>query len=202
MTGEIVPVEVSPIVAPVVSPEDMVRQMELFQKLKAKLLDPKTDVCKIKGKPFVKRAGWRKLALAFNISDEIVSTEKEEAEDWFTWRIQVRAWAPNGRSAVGIGACSSREREFAHLDHDVYAIAHTRAKNRAISDLIGSGEVSAEEMRAGNSSEKQGKNADNSRKRKLTESGNDDREEKAPNSLPPGSRAVWNRETKKWEVQL
>jgi len=145
---DIVPVESSPIVVPAITPEKMVEQMDLFQKLKAQLLDPKTDVVDIKGKPYVKRSGWRKLALAFNISDEVLSTEKEEVEGGYVWRIQVRAWAPNGRSAVGIGACSSTEREFAHPDHDIYAIAHTRAKNRAISDLIGSGEVSAEELRA------------------------------------------------------
>ena len=34
------------------------------------------------------------------------------------------------------------------MEHDVYATAHTRAKNRAISDLVGGGEVSAEEMLA------------------------------------------------------
>lgn len=33
-------------------------------------------------------------------------------------------------------------------DHNLYATAATRAKNRAISDLVGGGEVSAEEMKA------------------------------------------------------
>jgi len=145
--GEIVPVEASPIVKPATTPEAMVQQMELFERLKAQLLDPNTDICDIKGKPYVKRSGWRKLALAFNISDEIISSEKEEGEDGsVTWRTQVKAIAPNGRTSIGVGACSSRERSFAHPEHDIYAIAHTRAKNRAISDLIGPGEVSAEEM--------------------------------------------------------
>lgn len=31
-------------------------------------------------------------------------------------------------------------------EHNIYAIAETRAKNRAISDMVGGGEVSAEEM--------------------------------------------------------
>jgi len=147
MTSELAPVQDSPIVVPAVTADQMVEQMRLFQRLKAKLLS-KADVVPIQGKPYVKRSGWRKLALAFNISDEILSTEKEDLEGGYVWRIQVRAWAPNGRSAVGIGACSTRERAFSHTDHDVYAIAHTRAKNRAISDLIGSGEVSAEELEA------------------------------------------------------
>jgi hypothetical protein len=135
------------IVAPAVSPSQLANQMRLFQELKARLLDYQTDVVEIQGRPFIKRSGWRKLALAFNISDEIVRAEKEDHPDGsFTWRITVRAWAPNGRSVMAVGACSSRERKFAHPEHDVYAIASTRAKNRAISDLIGSGEISAEEL--------------------------------------------------------
>jgi len=33
-------------------------------------------------------------------------------------------------------------------EHNIYAIAETRAKNRAISDMVGGGEVSAEELNA------------------------------------------------------
>jgi hypothetical protein len=87
----------------------------------------------------------------FNLSDEIVEAEKimaQGSED-YTWRFVVRVTAPNGRTALGVGMCSTEERNFAHKDHDVYATAHTRAKNRAISDIIGAGEVSAEEIQAG-----------------------------------------------------
>lgn len=54
--------------------------------------------------------------------------------------------APNGRSIVGHGACSASERGFTHPDHDVISTAWTRALNRGISDMIGMGEVSAEEL--------------------------------------------------------
>jgi len=139
-------VETSPIVRQAVSAEVMKEQMRQFQNLKASLLD-KSDVATIQNKPFIKRSGWRKLALAFNLSDEIIKEEKEIIGDEFEWRIWVKAWAPNGRFSTGIGGCCSDERDFAHLRHDVYATAHTRAKNRALSDLIGSGEVSWEELR-------------------------------------------------------
>jgi len=43
-------------------------------------------------------------------------------------------------------ASSKEKSRWAHEEHDVYALAHTRAKNRAIADLIGGGEVSAEEI--------------------------------------------------------
>jgi len=135
------------IVKPAVPIDEIAAHMQLFQQLKVKLLS-KDDVVIIKEKPFIKRSGWRKFALAFNISDEIVKAEREDlGEGEYVWRLWVRCIAPNGRTSFGVGSCSTREREsFAHEEHDVYAIAHTRAKNRAISDLIGSGEVSAEEI--------------------------------------------------------
>ena len=132
-------------------PEVAAARMRLFEALKLSLLndsDIQTFVDKGKQRSFIKRSGYRKLALAFNISDEIIKEEREQdpASGLTVWRIHVRASEKNGRSAVGIGACSSRERAFAHPDHDIYATAHTRSKNRAISDLIGSGEISAEEI--------------------------------------------------------
>ena len=139
-------IEASPIVVPAVSAVVMRASMQEFQRLKASLLD-KSDVATIQNKPFIKRSGWRKMALAFNLSDEIVKDERVVHNDDFECRIWVKVWAPNGRSVVGIGACSSKERNFAHVEHDVYATAHTRAKNRALSDMIGSGEVSWEELR-------------------------------------------------------
>lgn len=145
--GTLVGVEASPIVCQAVTAEEMKAQMQQFQNLKASLLDKNTDIATIQNKPYIKRSGWRKMGLAFNLSDEIVKEVRDEIDGGFLWRIWVRVWAPNGRSVVGIGGCCSDERDFAHLEHDVYATAHTRAKNRALSDMIGSGEVSWEELR-------------------------------------------------------
>jgi hypothetical protein len=44
-------------------------------------------------------------------------------------------------------------RHWSHWRHDIKTLAHTRAKNRAISDLVGSGEVSFEEMESPNADE-------------------------------------------------
>ena len=131
-------------------PEVAAARMRLFEALKISLLqdsDIQTIPTKDGKRSFIKRSGYRKLALAFNISDEIIKEECiQEPAGVTIWRIHVKASERNGRFAVGIGACSSRERTFAHPDHDIYATAHTRAKNRAISDLIGSGDISAEEI--------------------------------------------------------
>jgi len=113
--------------------------------LKTRLLDPKTDIVKIGGKDCIKRTGTRKMATAFIVSDRIIKDEREMVDGIETWRFWVEARAPNGRVSIGIGSCSSNEKKNMR-EHDVYATAHTRAKSRAILDLIGVGEVSAEEM--------------------------------------------------------
>jgi hypothetical protein len=147
---EIVPAaHVMTLVEPAAEIAELKKHWQKIQELKKSILD-KSDIQDIQGRTFVKRSGWRKLQSAFAISDRIVSKDREEQPDGnFLWRIEVEAFhQKTGRSAVGIGACSSKERKFAHVDHDVFATAHTRAKNRAISDLIGLGEVSAEELEA------------------------------------------------------
>ena len=57
-----------------------------------------------------------------------------------------RATAPNGVYADGDGHCDIWEKGYANSYHNAKSTAHTRAKNRAISDLVGGGEVSAEEI--------------------------------------------------------
>ena len=129
------------------SPATAKHAMETYQAICSSMLI-KSDYSEIQGKKHKNKSAWRKLARAFNISDFIIQETKDVEGQDFVWRIWVRASSPSGRFCIGIGACSTKERGFAHRDHDVYATAHTRAKNRAISDLIGSGEVSAEEIEA------------------------------------------------------
>lgn len=135
------------LIEPAANVEELKKHWQTIQELKKSILD-KSDIQEIQGKAYVKRSGWRKLQSAFAISDRIISKEREEQPDGnFLWRVTVEAYhAKTGRAAIGIGTCSTRERKFSHPDHDVLATAHTRAKNRAISDLIGLGEVSAEEL--------------------------------------------------------
>lgn len=141
-TRSIVPMPVSPLV----TPEEAAKQWARFEALKAKLLVD-DDYQAIAGKRFIKRSGFRKIAVYFGISDRIVKEERQDRDDGsFCWHITVEAFAPNGRCCVGIGACDSRERKFAHVEHDVFATSHTRAKSRAISDLVAGGAVSAEEI--------------------------------------------------------
>jgi hypothetical protein len=147
VTGEIVPVVRADLLsaAPVA---DVVALQRAYLELSSALLD-ESDYQRIGGKRYKTKSAWRKLAAAFNVSDEIV--DKVYDRDPETGRIiraefTVRAVAPNGRSAVGVGLASVFERHFNNPEHDLPATAHTRSKNRAFSDLFGLGEVSAEEM--------------------------------------------------------
>src|SRR5262245_39670503 len=139
------------ILRPVASSEEVLAAWQQFQELKRNLLTL-DDYQDVQGRPRIKKSGWRKIAAAFGISDQILREERRDFERpavatrYFVWEITVRAVAPNGRYADAVGSCASNERRFAHLDHDVRAVAHTRAKNRAVADLVGGGEVSAEEI--------------------------------------------------------
>jgi hypothetical protein len=147
--GAIVPTPteaVTPIVVPPLEPDEIKKHFDKIQLLKRKLIDPEADMIKIGNKPYILKSGWRKLSFAFNLSDEILREEKEERGDEVIYRIWTKVTAPNGRYVVAVGCASSKERKFFHEAHDPYALAATRSKNRAISDIIGLGEVSAEEM--------------------------------------------------------
>jgi len=91
-----------------------------------------------------KKSAWRKLARFYGVSTEIVEKHRETHPDGsYTWHYTVRASA-GGVSTDGEGSCTSTEKG-GRSEHETRATAHTRAKSRAISDLIGFGQVSAEE---------------------------------------------------------
>lgn len=114
------------------------------------------------GREFKKKSAWRKLGRAFGISTTIVREDSHyDPEGYLVSTVIVRASAPWGQFAEAIGKCSTRESRFfknnrpnpkavAKADHDCPVTAQTRATNRAISDLIAAGEVSAEEIEGDN----------------------------------------------------
>jgi len=84
-----------------------------------------------------------------NIMPEIRDSETEIAKRTFVFTVIYRATAPNGQYMEGDGACDTWEDGYPDSYHNARAVAHTRAKNRAIADLVGFGETSAEEIRSG-----------------------------------------------------
>ena len=94
---------------------------------------------------FPKKSAWRKLSKFYGVSTEILEKNREDHEDGsFTWNYSVRAWQ-GPVSTTGEASCTNTEKGTKSR-HDTKATAHTRAKSRAISDLIGFGQVSAEEI--------------------------------------------------------
>lgn len=141
-TGEIIQNQVlSPVNLDLV-----VESFQAYQLACTKLLID-SDYQMIQGKKFKKKSAWRKLATAYCISTEIREERREDlASGNFVYHFKVRAIANNGRYAEGVGSCSSDEKGLAKTEHNTRSIAETRATNRAISNLIGAGEVSAEEI--------------------------------------------------------
>lgn len=144
----------------VIKPLDVDQLVESFEQYQAMLprLLTASDYQDAGGKQFVKKSGWLKIAAAFDLETELAApVHIERAEDGKPVRAEVwiRAVAPSGRSMVGDGYCSIDESRFARdsarqkLEHDLPSTAATRARNRAISNLVGMGEVSAEEVDAG-----------------------------------------------------
>lgn len=94
---------------------------------------------------------WRAIATAFSLSVTCLEEKHIRAEgkstDW-GWLCTYRAASPSGRMADGDGSCFSSEKRGRGQAtvHNVRAHAHTRAFNRAVANLVGFGEVSAEEM--------------------------------------------------------
>jgi hypothetical protein len=161
-----------PAIVEILAPVDIDQLTAAFKKFedfKSRLLN-KEDYQDIGNKKFIKKSGWRKWALACNVSDELLSTERvpatgEDEKGSFYYRVVVRAFhLPTGRQTIGSAIAAKNERSpsksqmekaklegkepsaWAHPEHDIYALACTRAKSRAISDLVGGGEVSAEEV--------------------------------------------------------
>jgi hypothetical protein len=102
----------------------------------------------IGGKKFRKKAFWRFIATAFHIDTALISEARIELPDGdWGYTALYRATSPDGRISETDGTCTASEKRGAMCTvHNVRAHAHTRAKNRAISDLVGFGEVSADEL--------------------------------------------------------
>ncbi len=155
--------------APIYELEDAFRQ---YQEVSRRLLDA-SDYQQINNRSFMKKSGFRKLAVAYGVTVELVERVYDRDDNGRIIRAEVmaRAHAPNGRAMDGLGACDILEKcciaaecknrsqyhshcapdcsgvkHFSNPSHDLPATAATRATNRACSDLFGMGEVSAEEV--------------------------------------------------------
>ena len=134
------------------APGDVVEAFGEYQKIQASLDRAMPDcMMTIQGKKFRKKSYWRAIATAFNLTVTLTSEQRTKQDDDWGWIVIYSAEASNGRRADGDGSCFAsekidREGNIIATVHNVRAHAHTRAYNRAVSNLVGFGEVSAEEM--------------------------------------------------------
>jgi hypothetical protein len=161
------------VVEPLLGAEAALQKWRDYQELVRRLLEPSDyqsyiDKRTRETKRFKKKSAWRKLRKAFGFDLEmrderighghhktdcvrlIVPEERDCGCPTVYARYIVRATDPGtGQFVDGVGVCSTGEKErvFTKPDHEIPATAFTRAANRAISDLIGAGEDSAEEVR-------------------------------------------------------
>ena len=134
----------SVLVEPVTTNERIIQAWKNFQELKIRLLDD-SDFVEIKSERYAKKSAFRKLALAFGLSTEIIKEERRELKNGFAYDMTVKAISPSGRYMIACASCQSNERRF-NKESDVRAICETRCTNRSIANLIGWSAPSAEEM--------------------------------------------------------
>lgn len=131
------------------------RAMQEYQAGLEAILDPVEDYQRFTAndgsdKRFVVKTGWRKIATWFGLDllldEHRITVDRDANGKALRARVIGRVVAPNGRAAEDVAVCDASERHFSKLEHDLVATAATRALNRATSNLVGMGEVSAEEI--------------------------------------------------------
>lgn len=143
----------SGVVEPIAGIDDIKKSWDQFNMIKKAVVEA-GDIQTIRRKrdgvekeeAYIKKSGWRKVQVAYGLRTEIINKERVEANGTVFYNFIIRATARGGQYAEAIGSCNTGERQFAHGESDVMMTAQTRATNRAISDLVGGGDVSAEEM--------------------------------------------------------
>jgi len=138
------PEVIDPLLKPLADNDYIIRVWNNFNNLKLKLLDD-SDFVEVKGEKYARKSAFRKLALAFGISTDILREDRLIIAGKDAYLVSVKAIAPNGRFMTSVGSCHEAERKF-NKPSDVRAIAETRATNRAIANLLGWAAPSAEEI--------------------------------------------------------
>ncbi len=148
--SENLPEPVQPqLITPAGTTKEVLQQFELYQSLKEKIATD-DDFVAIGNKKHPKKSFVRKVQRFFNLSCELLNEEPVRDADGAIvgWKAVARAThLPTGAFQDGDGACEHMEKSSGQATlHNVRAHAVTRAKNRAILDLVGFGDVSAEEI--------------------------------------------------------
>lgn len=149
-----VPEPESRLIQPAGSIEEAVEAFQTYQSLRDKLGTPddfQTIPARGGNRTFPKKSYVRKVQRYFGLSAELIKDEPVIVQDKLIgWTATVRAkHLPTGAYQDGDGSCGIEEKSRGDMQptiHNLRSHAVTRAKNRAVMDLVGFGDVTADEM--------------------------------------------------------
>ena len=140
-------------IQPATTIDTMVAAFAAYQSLRDKIGIP-SDFQQIRGsggtRSFPKKSFVRKVQKYFGLNCAIIRDEplRDGSGEITAWLVTVKAsHEATGSFQEGDGTCSLSEKaENQRTEHNIRAHAVTRAKNRAVMDLVGFGEVTADEL--------------------------------------------------------
>lgn len=146
---------ISNAMSQVMSLDDALKLYGLFEEAKRKLLKPSdfqelTKYGNVIGR-FIKKSGWSKIQTFFGVSTDVVDVQVLADEDGDPFAVVKAKASWGGRNATETGTYTKKEmiaKKRPYNLSNLIATATTRANNRAVSKIVGGGEVSAEEMEA------------------------------------------------------
>ncbi len=124
---------------------EVLEYIKMYEFVKKNIVN-ESDYQKIGNKKFLKKSGFRKFIQAFKLSLEILEKNETVGKLGIEYEVVARCTAPNGQFVDAVAICQAMEKNGNRSKHDTLTTAMTRAKSRAISDLVAFGEVSAEEV--------------------------------------------------------
>ena len=141
------------VVEMAISVDELKKRMESLEQIKKEILK-ESDFANFKskdGKPIkaIRKTGWLKFAVAFNLTTVVVKEEKvfvDQNQHKFAWHITVQCIAPNGRVSEEIGVCDNLVDRPDQPEHVIKTMAKTRATSRAISVMVGAADTNADDM--------------------------------------------------------
>lgn len=156
MSEELVALDAGEVTIMPASASQLEANVQQYQEM-SKTLDRlmPDQIMMVGDKLYRKKGYWRAIAQGFSLVLELLNETRHELDNDFGYTVTYRATDPRtGRYCDGDGACYASEKAQRHggiggTEHNVRAHAHTRAKNRAIADLVAFGEVSADELQDG-----------------------------------------------------
>lgn len=125
---------------------ELEQRFKEYQNLKEKLLTD-SDKVKIGNTEYIKKSGRTKFEVAFNLSTRVLEERKEvnpADPSKYAYHFTVECKADNGRVIQEVGTCDNTEKSGT-AEHVIRAMAKTRATSRAVFEMIGAGDMVAEE---------------------------------------------------------